>query len=142
MPAPQHIHDSRLLSGKGIRSKACHIDRSQHSSRSFPKTGIIIRLMKLNVKTATVGKRMLYPRKASTIVASRASRGLDAILEGFRQRGIPLKLVGQHPKPFIDFCKIGYAPVVLLNFGSRYRNCFSGDEPSIKCVCQCTLLSY
>ena len=36
-------------------------------------------------------------------LASRASRGLDAILGGFRTCGIPLKLAGQHPRPFNDF---------------------------------------
>ena len=44
-------------------------------------------------------------------LASNASRGLDAILGGFRTCGIPLKLAGQHPRPFNDFCKIGYAPM-------------------------------
>ena len=37
MPAPQHIHDPRWLSGKGVRSKACHKVEMHHDSCSFPK---------------------------------------------------------------------------------------------------------
>ena len=71
----------------------------------FLKTGIIIMLMKIIVKTATVGKRILKDPKVPTIVASRASRGLDAKNKFF--------LVGNVPNPFNVFCKNGYAPVVL-----------------------------
>ena len=76
-------------------------------------------LMKINVKTATVGKGMSKAPKGSTIVASRASRVLDAILEGFRHCGIPLKLVGHIPNPLTIFAKSAAHQWCLLELGTK-----------------------